>query len=129
MGQELKNLLVETFTKGSIKTENLMDTDSITGTTEVIIKAVLKTASAAAMEYGKETKVLAINMKASSSIIKNKDMEYIPGNAGIYTKAIIIKICVMVMARFSGKMEVSIEDFGKMTSKKGKGNFLLEKKS
>ena len=56
-------------------------------------------------------------------------MESIPGNVAIFTKEIIIKICVMVMVSSSGKMEVSIEASGKMIYSMVRANFLLANKS
>ena len=50
-------------------------------------------------------------------------MEYILGNVAIYTREIITKICVTAMVKSFGKMEVFIEDSGKMIYNKVKGNF------
>lgn len=106
-----------------------MDMVNIIGMMVVIIKGILKLALEVAMVYGKGIMDKVINMKDNFSKIKNKVMVFIHGKVAIYIKGIIIKICVMAMVNFFGKMEVFIEVFGKMMYNQDKENFLQAKKS
>jgi len=129
MDQELKNLWMVISTRVNTKMENLMDMVNIIGMMVVIIKGILKLALEVAMVYGKGIMDKVINMKDNFSKIKNKVMVFIHGKVAIYIKGIIIKICVMAMVNFFGKMEVFIEVFGKMMYNQDKENFLQAKKS
>jgi hypothetical protein len=65
MDKELKNLKEEIFIKDNTKMENLMDTESIAGKMEAIIKAISSKEFVADTAYGRKEWVIATNMKDS----------------------------------------------------------------
>ena len=65
MAKEYKNLPMETSTKAVTATENLQVLENTTGSTEAILKEILRMGSGMVMESGKKAQEWLISMKAS----------------------------------------------------------------
>jgi hypothetical protein len=70
-----------------------------------------------------------INTKENSKIIRNKDMEYIPGYADTSIKGTIKIMCGVAMERCTGKMAAFTKATGNLMIKTGMDNFLMAPKN
>ena len=77
------------FIKALIFKGNSMVLENIIGRTAVITKDTSAVECEAVMEYGKKGQEQVINTKDSSRITRSKDMAFILGSAGIFTRAAI----------------------------------------
>lgn len=127
MDKALKNFQVETFTRVTMLTANLMDLESIIGKTGVITKVISKKGCVAVMDYGKRVISIAINMKANFLIIEKKAMEFTHGIQDIFIKEATKITLGTDMDKCIGVTEVFTKEIGKWTDRTDKVNFLMDK--
>lgn len=63
--------------------------------------------------YGNVAQEIQINIKVCIKMIKNVVMVFSPGQVAMFTKAIILMICGMVMEKCIGVMEVVTKVIGR----------------
>jgi hypothetical protein len=112
MDPELKDLLVDKFTRDNFIKANQMVTDNIFGRTEVITKATSKMDLKMDMEYGNFLQAIVTNTRDNMFKVKSKDMVYLRGILEISIKETTLKMKEKAMDKCIGLMEVIIKVIG-----------------
>ena len=92
---------------------------NITGQTKATLKVTLKMDFVVVKAFGNEERATVINMKASTKMIRNGDMESLLGPLVMRIKDNIGLIIGMAMAKCIGFKAIGIKAIGKMASKVG----------
>ena len=105
-----------------------LDMVSIFGQMEATSKVNTKMDYAMAMESGRNSQAIVINMRENIEMIKKTDMVYSHGETATHIKVTIRMIWGMDMEKFVGMMEVSIEGNGQRVFNMVKDSYMCQAK-
>jgi hypothetical protein len=87
--REFKDSLMVIFIRVIFKMINQMVMVNIIGKTKAILKDIFLMVFVKVKDYGKKEPEIVINIKVNIKVIKNGDMEFLPGQTVTFIKAVI----------------------------------------